>query len=440
MFVLTPKQKQAVSLCAGAQRHTLLRGGARSGKTFIIVRNIVIRALRAKGSRHGIFRQAANACHQSIRLDTYAKVMRDCFPNVKTDKKIQDGYDLLPNGSEIWFSGLDDKERIEKVLGKEFATIYPNECSQIPYASILVLRTRLAQKIPGLKNRAYYDLNPTNNIHWTEREFIQHLNPLTKAKLPDPENYQWMQMNPEDNRDNIDPAFIASLEAMPERYKKRFLQGIPVAELEDALWTTELLERQRQLIVPPHFDRVVISIDPSGAKGEEDKRSDEIGLTALGKYQGKGYLLEDGSLRGPPEVWGSTAVQMYRRHGADCIVGESNFGGDMVRSTIHAVDGNVPFKRVTATRGKVVRAEPVSALYEMDKMYHCGDFPLLEDELLSFTTNGYKGERSPNRADSLIWAAHELMLEQTSDGLLIFYEELARSMGYGDKSRDQAAA
>ncbi len=146
MFKPTAKQREAIKLCAGDQRHTLLKGGGRSGKTFTFVRNTVIRAIRAPRSRHAFFRLAGNACHQSLKLDTYAKVMRDCFPDVRTKPNLMDGYDKFPNGSEIWFSGLDDKERIEKVLGKEFATIYFNECSQIPYSTALA-RGRVQQHL-----------------------------------------------------------------------------------------------------------------------------------------------------------------------------------------------------------------------------------------------------------------------------------------------------
>lgn len=431
--ILTPKQLELDALLAGPQRHTLAKGGARSGKTFDLVKNTVLRALKGKNSRHGIFRLASNACHQSIRLDTYPKVMRDYFPDVRYKQHIQDGYDEFDNGSEIWFAGLDDKERIEKILGKEFSTIYGNECSQIPYASILVLRTRLAQKIPGLRNRAFYDLNPTNTAHWTEREFTDFVNPITRLPHGDNANYKQMSMNPIDNLANIDPEFIKSLEAMPARYRQRFLEGKPMAEMEGALWTPELLEQRRVEHGPLVYDRIVVAIDPSGASGEEDKRSDEIGIAIVGvKEDGelkRGYLLLDATLKGAPEVWAREAVKWYRTFSADCILGETNFGGDMVRACIHAVDPNVPFRKVTATRGKVVRAEPVSALYEMNKFFHVGDFPQLEDELLSFTTSGYKGERSPNRADALIWAAHALMLEGTDDALLIFYQQLAEQAG-----------
>lgn len=423
VFKPTEKQRQAIKACGGPQRHTLGKGGARSGKTFLFTRNTCVRALKSENSRHLIVRQHANACHRSVRLDTYAKIMRDCFPAVKIEQHLQDGYDRYPNGSEVWFAGLDDKDRVEKILGMEFATIYFNECSQILYPSVLVVRTRLAQRIPGLKNRAYYDLNPTNTAHWTEREFVQKVNPLSRLPVPDPENFVYFEMNPVDNVQNIDPEFIKSLEAMPERYRKRFLEGKPIAEIEGALWTPDLLEELRIDEGPPEYDRIVVAVDPSGAMGEEDVRSDEIGIVVVGKRDNEGFLLEDATLKGPPETWGKMAVQMWRKWKADCIVGEGNFGGDMVRSTIHAVNSSVKFKRVTATRGKVVRAEPVSALYEMKKFHHVGNFPKLEDELILFTTNGYKGERSPNRADALVWAAHELLLENPDDGLIEFYKQ-----------------
>lgn len=420
-FKLTAKQKQAIRLCAGPQRHTLLRGGARSTKTFTFVRNIIIRAMKEPDSRHGIFRLTANSCHQAVYLDTYKKVMRLCFPEVITRPQLAAGYEVFPNGSEIWFSGLDDKERIEKVLGKEFSTLFFNECSQIPYPTVVTVLTRLAQKT-GLQNRAYYDLNPLGITHWTERLFVQHIDPLTKKPLANPEDYKWMQLNPADNVENIDPAFLASLEAMPERFRQRFLLGIPANDLDNALWTLELLERQRLEAAPKGMDRIVVAIDPSGCAGDEDERSDEIGLSVVGRKDGKGYVLEDATMRGSPEQWGREAVRLYKKWQADAVLGEINYGGDMVRATIHAVDQNIRFKKVTATRGKVVRAEPVAALYEQGKMFHVGTFAKLEDELTSFTTDGYKGDRSPNRADALVWAAHELLLTNQNTGLLEFYK------------------
>lgn len=424
-FRLTLKQEEALNLFVGPQRFTMLVGGGRSGKTFFIVRAIVIRALRAKGSRHCIWRMRANACRASIWLDTFTKVMRLCFPEVKVTTHSQDGYVSFPNESEIWFAGLDDKERVEKILGMEFATVYFGECSQIPYSSVLVALTRLAQRCPEIKNRAYFDLNPSTTAHWTCLLFVQHKDPVTRLPLKNPHEYKWLRMNPVDNLDNIDPAYLEQLASMPERYRKRFLDGAYVAEIDGALWTPDILAKQRIEIqeLPERLERVVVSVDPSGCTGDEDYRSDEIGITVTARTESKGFLLADASGRYSPEKWGALACRLYANHEADTVVGEINYGGDMVRATVQAADRNVPFKKVTATRGKVVRADPISALYEKGDIFHVGSFPLLEEQLCAFSVSGYLGDRSPDRADSAIWGFHELMLGESDTGLLEFYRE-----------------
>ena len=415
---LTPKQQEARDLLAGPQRHTLLVGGSRSGKTFALVRQVMTRAIKAPKSRHAIFRLRYNALRASVWLDTLPKVMALCYPQVPYESKRQDGYVALPNGSEVWFAGLDEKDRVEKVLGMEFATAYFNECSQIPRVSVLMALTRLAQQVPGLKNRAFYDLNPTGTGHWTYRQFVEHVDPDTRQPLADPDQYKYLYINPDDNRANIDPAYIASLEAMPERQRRRFLDGRYVAEIDGALWTLELLERQR-VEAAPLLKRVVVAVDPSGCAGQEDRRSDEIGIVVAGLgVDGKGYLLADRSGRYSPEQWGRVVVNAWREFSADRIVYEKNFGGDMVRAVVHAADRNAPTKEVTATRGKVVRAEPVSSLYEQERIFHVGQFPAIEDQLANFSTAGYLGERSPDRADAAIWAFSELMVGNQNDAYI----------------------
>jgi len=420
---LTAKQEEARHLLAGPQRHTALVGGSRSGKTFVLTRQVAVRAIKAPGSRHAIFRLRYNALRASIWLDTLPKVMRLCFPGVPYENKRQDGYVLLPNDAQIWFAGLDDKERVEKILGLEFATLYFNECSQIPYSSVLTARTRLAQQVEGLQNRAYYDLNPGGSGHWTHREFVEHVDPVARRALLTPDDYRMLYINPADNRDNIDPAYIRSLEAMPEKHRRRFLEGRYVAEIDGALWTIELLERQRIAKEDlPLMRRVVVAIDPSGSKGKEDERSDEVGITVNGLGQDdNGYLLADLSGRYSPEQWGRIAVKAWKDYGADRIIGERNFGGDMVRAVVHAADRNAPFKEVTASRGKVVRAEPVSALYEQGRIFHAGTFPLLEEQQTNFSTAGYLGDRSPDRADAAVWGFTELMVGESTTGLLDHY-------------------
>lgn len=425
-FVLTQKQRELIKLTGGSATHILAEGGARSGKTFLFARNIALRAIRFPWSRHVILRLNSNACHQSVRLDTWAKVMALNWPEIRLDPHIQDGYDKFPNGSEVWFAGLDDKERVDKILGKEFGTIYYNEASQIPYASVLTAQTRLAQKIEGMVNRFYYDWNPASTKHWVYRLFKEHVDPISRMPLPDPENYVHMQLNPGDNIANIDAGFLIRLGSMPERYRKRFLEGIAITDLDGAMWTIDLIEARRVAADnQTDYDRVVVAVDPSGAAGEEDERSDEIGIVVVGKRKDYCHVLEDATFRGSPEQWGAMVVKMYNKHSADAVVGEANYGGDMVRATIHAVNPNIRYRKVIATRGKVVRAEPVSALFENNKMFIKGSMPKLEDELLNFTVSGYKGDRSPNRADAMVWAAYDLMLGESDTSLFDFYAEMA---------------
>src|SRR5829696_4238923 len=180
-FRLTERQTLANKLLAGPQKHTLLRGGSRSGKTFVLVRAIVLRALRGAGSRHAILRFRGNAARASIWLDTFPKVMRLCVPGVAWKPHKQDGYIALPNGSEVWIGGLDDHERVEKILGMEFVTLFYNECSQIPYGSVLMARTRLAQHIEGLQPREYFDCNPPGTGHYTYQLWKEGARPRDRA-------------------------------------------------------------------------------------------------------------------------------------------------------------------------------------------------------------------------------------------------------------------
>jgi predicted phage terminase large subunit-like protein len=150
-------------------------------------------------------------------------------------------------------------------------------------------------------------------------------------------------------------------------------------------------------------------VDPSGAGDTSNADNDAIGIVVAGLgTDGNAYILEDITVKAGPATWGKVATDAFERHEADAIVGEVNYGGAMVKHVIQTARPRTNFRQVTATRGKVVRAEPISALYEQGKVRHVGYMRDLEDELSSFTTNGYTGENSPNRADALVWAVSEL--------------------------------
>lgn len=418
-FKLTEKQAEAQEVCAADATHVMLFGGSRSGKTFLLMRNVVMRALKAPGSRHAVFRFRYNHLKASVVLDTFPKVMRLAFPGVQYTMHSQDGYAELAGGSQIWFAGLDDKDRTEKILGMEFATLYFNECSQIPHGSVNTALTRLAQlaqqqiagKAPSaLKLRAFYDCNPPNKSHWTYRLFVEKVDPETRENVARPLDYASFQINPRDNVQNLSPEYLATLEGLPARMRARFLEGRFADANPNALFPDEYIDKWRlEGETLPDLVRVVVGVDPSGADDADNADNDEIGIVVGGLgTDGNAYLIEDLTIKAGPGTWGKVAAGAYERHMADCLVAEVNFGGAMVEQTIKVARPGTNFKKVTASRGKVQRAEPFSALYEQGKVRHVGRFVKLEDELSGFSTYGYTGSHSPNRADAWIWVLAEL--------------------------------
>jgi phage terminase large subunit-like protein len=429
----TAKQLEAKALLR-SQRHTLLVGGSRSGKTTLLVHEIADRAVRVGNSRHAILRLHANAARASIALDTLPKVFRLGFPGWRLTRHRTEGYFSLENGSEIWIGGLGDQEQVEKILGKEYATIFLNECSQIPYSSVLIALTRLAQVTGELKQAAYYDLNPTGKSHWTNILFGEKRDPVSRQPLVNAGDYARMFLNPRDN--NLTAEYLASLENLPERQRRRFFEGVYIDDLDGALFSYELIARTRVAeLALARCRRVVVAVDPSGAAGRDDAQADEIGIVVAARGDdGHAYVLADRSLRDAPAVWGRAAVRAYHEFKADHIVAEENFGGEMVRFVIRAADPNAPVRVISASRGKALRAEPVSALYEQGLVHHVGRFATLEDQLCAFTTQGYRGEGSPDHADALVFAISELMLKENAS-LLEFYRRQA-----GERLRAQAEA
>lgn len=377
-----------------------------------------MRALKAPKSRHAILRFRFNAIKASVIFDTFPKVMDLAFHGVKFTLSKTDWYAEFENGSQIWFGGLDDKERTEKILGMEFVTIYLNEASQIPKSSRDIAVTRLAQQVnqvigettARLKPRMYYDCNPPNKSHWTYKLFVEKRDPDTKLPLSQPADYAYFQINPQDNQDNISPEYLETLKGLSARLQKRFLKGEFADATPNALFTDEIIDKWRVTDgVLPDFVRVVVGVDPSGSDDADNADNDAIGICvgALGT-DGNAYLLEDCTVKAGPATWGRVATSAFDRHQADVIVGEQNYGGAMVKATIQTARPRTPYKAVSAARGKHVRAEPFSALYEQGKVRHVGDFAELEDELAAFSTTGYLGDRSPNRADAWIWVLAEL--------------------------------
>ncbi|MHC2163127.1 phage terminase large subunit family protein [Bradyrhizobium ottawaense] len=194
--------------------------------------------------------------------------------------------------------------------------------------------------------------------------------------------------------------------------RARFLLGQFQSQVDNALWTIESLDKARVETGLPDMQRIIIAVDPSGCSGPEDERSDEVGIVVAGLgVDGKGYVLEDLSGRFAPggqNGWGNIVATAFDRHDADCVVAETNYGGAMVQEVMKTARPRTPFHEVKASRGKAVRAEPVALLFDHGKAMLAGTFPKLEDQLCSFTTAGYMGDRSPDRADAMVWALSEI--------------------------------
>lgn len=207
-----------------------------------------------------------------------------------------------------------------------------------------------------------------------------------------------------DNLANLAPSFRDEVLAIYEgtRIGRQELLGELLDDVEGALWTIALIDETR-VSVAPEMRRIVVAVDPSGGSGPNN---DEQGIIVAGLgVDGALYVLADRSCSLSPHGWASRAVAAYREFNADRIVAERNYGGDMVESTIRQVDADAPVKVITASRGKVQRAEPVAALYEQGRVHHVGALPKLEDQLATWTPHD---GTSPDRLDALVFAVTEL--------------------------------
>jgi len=399
-------------------KHVMMYGGSRSGKTTIGCRQLIIRAHKAS-SRHLLCRLHFNHAKTALWHDTLPKVLGLCFDQqggkYKAKWNKSDWYLEFKIGfnktSQIWLGGVDDKERVEKILGNEYSTIYANECSQIAYPAIVVLRTRLAEN-SGLKLRFYYDCNPPSKKHWTYQEFIQGLIPGSHDKTG--LDKTWILMNPDGNKDNLPPDYIEDLDNLPKRERARFKYGKFQTEVEGALWNDEMVSWANNMMAwnaEAGVDigtviKTIVAVDPATTA---NPGSDQCGIVVM-SITDKGYGIVEcdrtpkKSVR--PKVWAAAVMQAYADYDCNYVVAESNQGGELVTEVLEKYQEEGQFakiKLVHASKGKFARAEPASVLYEKGLIAHRRPLLELEEEL---TETVFAEEKaSPNRLDALVWAA-----------------------------------
>ena len=422
-YKANPGQLALRKVLADADKtRVLCYSGARAGKTFEFIRSLVLRAMMAPGSRHAVIRKHLTHVKKFIWLDTLPTVMELCFPGAAGNYEVNktDLYYRFGNGSELWIGGLDDKDRADKILGGEYNTVFFNEVSEISWHSVSTALTRLARKSEKyitdpatnegrsagmLVNKAYFDTNPPAKSHWSYKLFFEHIDPESRLKMDNPDLFAAIHLRPEDNRENLSEDFLDHLKSLTGAKRKRFYEGIFQEDIHGALWTDGLINNNRR--EAPALSRIVVAIDPAMTSNAD---SDETGIIVAGKDEaGDFYVLDDVSGFYSPNGWVEKALMAHKGWEGDRIIGEANNGGDLIETVLRNKDPNAPYTKVWASRGKMVRAEPVAALYEQGRVHHTRQFTDLEYEMTTFT--GKPGEVSPNRLDALVWAISSLMEE-----------------------------
>jgi phage terminase large subunit-like protein len=244
-----------------------------------------------------------------------------------------------------------------------------------------------------------------------------------------------------ENRANLAPDFIEQIVRKYEgtRLGRQEIEAEILDDLPGGLWNRGVIEAARARTAPD-LVRVVVAIDPAASSGAE---ADETGIIVAGKdAQDHAWVLADLSGRFKPAEWAKAAVAAYRAYRADRVVAEVNNGGEMVEATLRMIEPNLAFAAVHASRGKVVRAEPVAALYEQGRAHHLGSFAQLEDQMCSLGRggradgDGARAGYSPDRVDALVWALTDLLVEpMPGEGIYEIYRRLSSELSEPPRRR-----
>lgn len=375
------------------QRYYAIKGGRGSGKSWFVASRIVEECLLVPGTRAVCVREVQKTLKESAKRlieDTIAAMGASASFNVRRD-------DIgTPGGGILLFQGMQDHtaESIKSLEG--FRLAWVEEAQTMSSRSLEMLRPTI--RAPG--SSLYFTWNPRSSTDPVDQFFCGGQPPprsiVVHANYPD---NPWFPPELEEERHH-DKA------TNPQRYAHIWLGEYEPAAI-GAIWTRQMFtDWRRSADGVPKMGRIVVAVDPA-ISNEPDSDEHGIIVAGLGEDQ-RGYVLDDGSLRGSPQQWAQRAVSLFDKWSADAIVIERNQGGDMVREVLRTVRPGLPVIEVHATRGKHVRAEPIAAMYAAGRVSHVGTFQQVEDQLCLITAAGYDGNGSPDRADALVWALTQL--------------------------------
>ena len=343
------------------------------------------------GTRIVCVREVQKTLRESVK-----KLVEDKIKDLGVEKDFRvllDGIET-PGGGIVTFQGMQDHnaESIKSLEGYDVAWV--EEAQTLSARSLEFLRPTIRKD----KSEIWFSWNPRHTTDPVDQFF--------RSETPPP-NAEVIKVNYEGN-----PFFPKELEAervYDEKFKRERYGHIWLGDYEPtaigAIWDRATLHSGRTK-EPPLMNRIVVAVDPAVS---DTDGSDEHGIIVCGVGEdSRGYVLDDLSRHGSPKQWAEQTIAAYDKWSADAIVIEVNQGGDMVRHTLESVRPGIRIIEVRATRGKHVRAEPISALYQLGRISHAGTFDQLETQLCQMTSSGYQGDGSPDRVDAMVWAFSEL--------------------------------
>ena len=372
-------------------RYKAAYGGRGSAKSHSFASAMVLNAASKPGFRGLCVREVQKSLEESAKRLIEDKV--EAY-GLAGEFDCQRSRIVTPGGGVIAFAGMQDHtaESIKSYEGFDVAWV--EEAQTLSARSLELLRPTIRK--PG--SELWFSWNPRSASDPVD-SFFRGMTPPDSAVIA--------KINYDGN-----PFFPAELEAerehdrkaAPDRYAHIWLgEYEPMAV--GAIWDRQTLHEHRRS-EPPDLERIVVAIDPAVSS---ESGSDEHGIIVVGLGADKrGYVLADYTMKGAPRQWADRALAAYDRYEADALVIERNQGGDMCKAVLTAARPGVPVIEVHATRGKHVRAEPISALYHLARVSHVGTFEELESQMCQMTAAGYEGEGSPDRCDALVWGLTEL--------------------------------
>lgn len=402
-FTETPAQRRfAEAAFSGDFRYLLFGGGIRSGKTALALILVQTLCRVYPGSRWGIVRKDIPSLRRNV-LPAFGKFR---IPGFTDEVNYASWISRTTNGSEIVFinENITADPELEAWKGLELNGFVLEEANELSVRSWYKAMERAGSWVvpSGRQPPPFIFLTCNPSLGWVKETFYD---PWKKKALLAP--YYFQPATVADNP-HIPAEYRESLKNLPEREYRRFVLGDwdSLSAAPGALWQPEVIIANRVTAAPEKLERVVIAIDPAASSGPD---SDETGIVAVGKAKGHAYILADSSGRYKPHEWARKAIALYEQYNADRIIGEANNGGDMVEATLRAVDRNIPYRKVTASRGKTKRAEPVAALYERGLVHHVGYYNAMEQQMTTWTPDD--DTFSPDRMDAMVWGVSSLLLK-----------------------------